>query len=134
MDSLLGALDAQLRLRGRGVDTQQARSLSLSLRIGGIAVSGGSVWITTGDALDRAQPDAALANQSDHTLRLPGFPADKRSELIDATTPAAAASTPAVSHVGNSEPAGGVGNTHRRHGVTPGRTIITRPSLPTHAP
>ena len=36
-DILLGALDAQLRLRGRGAATEQARSLSMSLRIGGIA-------------------------------------------------------------------------------------------------
>jgi serine/threonine protein kinase/Tol biopolymer transport system component len=60
----------------------------LELRIIGIAVSGGSVWITTGEALDKARPDAALANQSGHTLRLPGFPADKRSELVKATMPA----------------------------------------------
>jgi hypothetical protein len=36
-DILLGALDAQLRLREHGVDTQQARRFTMSLRIGGIA-------------------------------------------------------------------------------------------------
>jgi hypothetical protein len=36
-DILLGALDAQLRLRGTGIAADQARSLSMSLRIGGIA-------------------------------------------------------------------------------------------------
>jgi serine/threonine protein kinase len=60
----------------------------LELRIIGIAVSGGSVWITTGDALDKARPDAALANQSENMLRLPGFPADRRRELIKAAMPA----------------------------------------------
>jgi hypothetical protein len=36
-DILLGALDAQLRLRGRGAVMAQGRGLSMSLRIGGIA-------------------------------------------------------------------------------------------------
>jgi hypothetical protein len=36
-DILLGALDAQLRLRGHGVDTQHARSFTMSLRVGGVA-------------------------------------------------------------------------------------------------
>lgn len=36
-DILLGALDAQLRLRGHGVDTRQTRRFTMSLRIGGIA-------------------------------------------------------------------------------------------------
>jgi drug/metabolite transporter (DMT)-like permease len=36
-DILLGAFDAHLRLRGHGVEAQQARRFSMSLRIGGIA-------------------------------------------------------------------------------------------------
>jgi len=36
-DILLGALDAQLRLRGRGAAIAQGRGLSMSLRIGGFA-------------------------------------------------------------------------------------------------
>ena len=36
-DILLGALDAQLRLRRRGADITHGRGLSMSLRIGGIA-------------------------------------------------------------------------------------------------
>ena len=36
-DILLGALDAQLRLRGRGAGTRQGRGFRMSLRIGGIA-------------------------------------------------------------------------------------------------
>ena len=44
-DILLGALDAQLRLRGHGVDTQHARSFTMSLRIGGIAAIVGASLI-----------------------------------------------------------------------------------------
>jgi hypothetical protein len=36
-DILLGALDARLRSRGRGVDVTQGRGFTMSLRIGGIA-------------------------------------------------------------------------------------------------
>jgi hypothetical protein len=46
VDILLGALDAHLHLRGRGARTEQARSLAVSLRIGGIAaVIGASVIV-----------------------------------------------------------------------------------------
>ena len=54
-DILLGALDAQLRLRRRGADITQGRGFSMSLRIGGIAaIIGGGLWpaaffITAGD-------------------------------------------------------------------------------------
>jgi hypothetical protein len=44
-DILLGALDAQLRLRGHGVDTQHARRFTMSLRIGGIAAIVGASLI-----------------------------------------------------------------------------------------
>jgi hypothetical protein len=44
-DILLGAFDAQLRLRGRGVDTQHARRFTMSLRIGGIAAIVGASLI-----------------------------------------------------------------------------------------
>jgi hypothetical protein len=44
-DILLGALDAQLRLRGRGADVQQGRGLSMSLRIGGMAAIIGSALL-----------------------------------------------------------------------------------------
>jgi hypothetical protein len=44
-DILLGALDAQLRLRGRGADIAHGRGFSMSLRIGGIAaIIGGALW------------------------------------------------------------------------------------------
>jgi hypothetical protein len=47
-DILLGALDAQLRLRGHGVDTQHARRFIMSLRIGGIAaIVGASLIVVT---------------------------------------------------------------------------------------
>jgi hypothetical protein len=44
-DILLGALDAHLRLRGHGVDTQHARRFTMSLRIGGIAAIVGASLI-----------------------------------------------------------------------------------------
>jgi hypothetical protein len=44
-DILLGALDAQLRLRGHGVATQHARRFTMSLRIGGIAAIVGASLI-----------------------------------------------------------------------------------------
>jgi hypothetical protein len=44
-DILLGALDAQLRLRGRMSDIQQGKGFSMSLRIGGFAaILGGAVF------------------------------------------------------------------------------------------
>lgn len=47
-DILLGALDAQLRLRRRGSDTRQGSAFSMSLRIGGIAaIIGGAVLATS---------------------------------------------------------------------------------------
>lgn len=47
-DILLGALDAQLRLRGRGAGVAQGRELSMSLRIGGFAaILGGTVLATS---------------------------------------------------------------------------------------
>ena len=50
-DILLGALDAQLRLRGHGVATQHARRFTMSLRIGGIAAIVGATLIVIGFAL-----------------------------------------------------------------------------------
>ena len=50
-DILLGALDAQLRLRGHGVATQHARRFTMSLRIGGIAAIVGASLIVIGIAL-----------------------------------------------------------------------------------
>jgi len=47
-DVLLGALDAQLRLRRLGSDTQQGSRFSMSLRIGGVAaIVGGAVLATS---------------------------------------------------------------------------------------
>jgi hypothetical protein len=46
VDILLGALDAQLRLRGRGANLAQGRGLSMSLRIGGIAAIVGAALLT----------------------------------------------------------------------------------------
>lgn len=44
-DILLGALDAQLKLRGLGAASQHGRGFSMSLRIGGMAaVLGGILW------------------------------------------------------------------------------------------
>jgi len=44
-DILLGALDAQLRLRGRMSDIQQGKGFSMSLRIGGFAaIFGGAIF------------------------------------------------------------------------------------------
>jgi hypothetical protein len=45
-DILLGALDAQLRLRGHGAETAQTRSFTVSLRIGGLAaIVGASLFV-----------------------------------------------------------------------------------------
>jgi hypothetical protein len=44
-DILLGALDAQLRLRGRGAGIREGRGFPMSLRIGGIAaIVGAALW------------------------------------------------------------------------------------------
>ena len=44
-DILLGALDAQLRLRGRMSDIQQGKGFSMSLRVGGFAaIFGGAIF------------------------------------------------------------------------------------------
>ena len=44
-DILLGALDAQLRLRGRGAGIHEGRGFPMSLRIGGIAaIVGAALW------------------------------------------------------------------------------------------
>jgi hypothetical protein len=47
MDILLGALDAQLRLRGRGADVTQGRGFSMPLRIGGVAAILGAALFAT---------------------------------------------------------------------------------------
>jgi hypothetical protein len=44
-DIILGALDAQLRLRGRGTEINRGKGLSMSLRIGGIAAILGSALL-----------------------------------------------------------------------------------------
>ena len=51
VDILLGALDAQLRLRGRGAHLPQGRGLSMSLRIGGIAAIVGAALLTVAGLL-----------------------------------------------------------------------------------
>jgi hypothetical protein len=45
-DILLGALDAQLRLRGGGAGMQQRKGFSMSLRIGGFASILGGLFVT----------------------------------------------------------------------------------------
>ena len=47
-DILLGALDAQLRLRERGSDTQKGMGLTMSLRLGGAAAILGAILFLTG--------------------------------------------------------------------------------------
>jgi hypothetical protein len=47
-DILLGALDAQLRLRGRGADIQKGTGFSMSLRLGGAAAIVGTVLFPAG--------------------------------------------------------------------------------------
>lgn len=65
-DILLGALDAQLRLRGRGVDTQKGLAFSMSLRLGGAAAIVGAVLFPAGFVVSSvggsadAGPGAAL--------------------------------------------------------------------------
>jgi hypothetical protein len=51
MDILLGALDAQLRLRGREADVTQGRGFSMPLRIGGVAAILGAALFATGIVL-----------------------------------------------------------------------------------
>lgn len=50
-DILVGALDAQLRLRGRGADPQHARRFTMSLRVGGAAAILGAILFLTGFVL-----------------------------------------------------------------------------------
>jgi hypothetical protein len=50
-DILLGALDAQLRLRGRGTDIHAGRRLSMSLRIGGIAAIIGATLLAVAGSM-----------------------------------------------------------------------------------
>ena len=47
-DILLGALDAQLRLRGRGADIHEGTGFSMSLRLGGAAAIVGAVLFPAG--------------------------------------------------------------------------------------
>jgi hypothetical protein len=58
-DILLGALDAQLRLRGHGVDTQHARRFIMSLRIGGIAAIAGASLIVIVFALSGGRTEGS---------------------------------------------------------------------------
>jgi drug/metabolite transporter (DMT)-like permease len=59
VDVLLGALDAQLRLRGQGTATEQARSLSVSLRVGGIAAVFGASLVVFVIALTGGHSEAS---------------------------------------------------------------------------
>jgi len=63
-DVLLGALDAQLHLRGLGAASQHAKGFAMSLRIGGYAaVLGGILWLVVlaGNAInDGAESGAAI--------------------------------------------------------------------------
>lgn len=65
-DILLGALDAQLRLRGSDAHIQKGTGFSMSLRLGGAAAILGAVLFLTGfvataiDGSDEAFPGAAL--------------------------------------------------------------------------
>lgn len=65
-DIILGALDAQLRLRGRGADTQKGMGFSMSLRLGGAAAILGALLFPAGlvlASLDQGRdlfPGAAL--------------------------------------------------------------------------
>jgi hypothetical protein len=56
-DILLGALDAQLRLRGSGADTQKGTGFSMSLRLGGAAAIVGAVLFPTGLIVSSASGD-----------------------------------------------------------------------------
>ena len=65
-DILLGALDAQLRLRGHGADIHQKRGFTMTLRIGGIAaIIGASIWIVFFLQLSPGKPFQGGAVQSD---------------------------------------------------------------------
>jgi hypothetical protein len=60
-DVLLGALDAQLHLRGIGATFQNGRGLAMSLRIGGYAAIAGSIGWTVTLAVASAISDAGWA-------------------------------------------------------------------------
>ena len=64
-DILLGALDAQLRLRGRGAGIREGRGFPMSLRIGGIAAIVGAslivIVILTGGLTEGAEKASAIA-------------------------------------------------------------------------
>jgi hypothetical protein len=60
-DVLLGALDAQLHLRGLGAASQHAKGFAMSLRIGGYAaIAGGVLWILGLAATSAEEDDTAL--------------------------------------------------------------------------
>jgi hypothetical protein len=81
-DILLGALDAQLRLRGRGAGIHEGRRFSMSLRIGGIAAIIGASLIVIVFALggltegsDKASGIALLAALAALLVALTGMSA-----------------------------------------------------------
>jgi hypothetical protein len=81
-DILLGAMDAQIRLRGHGLETRETRSFTMSLRIGGIAAIVGASLIVIVIALggltegsDKASAVALLAALAALLVALTGMSA-----------------------------------------------------------
>ena len=59
-DILLGALDAQLRLRGRGAGIHEGRRFTMSLRVGGIAAIVGASLIVIVIALTGGHTEGSV--------------------------------------------------------------------------
>jgi hypothetical protein len=129
VDILLGAFDAQLRLRGQGIATEQARSLSVSLRIGGIAAIVGASLIVIVIALtgghtegsDNASSIALLVALAALLVALTGmsaFQARSNPWLVWTAFAVTAVGTLAIFIAGVSELAG-VGPTDWRDGPLP---------------
>jgi len=128
-DILLGALDAQLRLRGHGVDTQHARRFTVSLRIGGIAAIVGASMIVIVIALtggltegsENASAIALLVALAALLVALTGmsaFQARSNPWLVWTAFAVTAAGTLAIFIAGVSDLAG-VGPTDWRDGLLP---------------
>ena len=62
-DVLLGALDAQLHLRGLGAASQHAKGFAMSLRIGGYAAISAA---SCGSSSSRAMPSTTAASRASH--------------------------------------------------------------------
>jgi hypothetical protein len=128
VDILLGALDAQLRLRGRGAGNHAGRSFTMSLRVGGIAAIIGTALIVIVIALggltegsDQASAIALLAALAALLVALTGmsaFQARSNPWLVWTAFAVTAVGTTTIFIAGVSDLAG-VGPRDWRDGLLP---------------